>query len=224
MGELMRLPKPHAILLDWDNTLVDTWPVTGRAVNITLEKMGHQPWTEAEIHQRVAGSLRDTFPKIYGDRWQEARDIFYRAFEAVHLELLRAMPGAEEFLALARNRGVHLAVVSNKVGKYLRAEANHLGWASLFKRLVGAQDAARDKPALDPVHMAMDGSGVELGPHVWFVGDAGVDVECGLAAGCTTVLVQANMYAGAHKPHLQVRDCSALSESLERSSKGVDTL
>src|SRR5882757_7072851 len=141
------LKRPKAILFDWDNTLVDTWPCIGRATNITLEAMGHTPWTDAEVRARVAGSLRDTFPRIYGDRWEEARDIYYRAFKSTHLEMLKALAGAEEMLRFASKNGVHLGVVSNKTGEYLRAEAAHLGWNSLFGRLVGAQDAQRDKPA-----------------------------------------------------------------------------
>jgi phosphoglycolate phosphatase len=34
-----------------------------------------------------------------------------------------------------------LGVVSNKRGYLLRREAAHLGWMSLFHRLVGANDA-----------------------------------------------------------------------------------
>ena len=217
---MTRLPKPRAILLDWDNTLVDTWPCIGKAANITLEAMGRTPWSEAEIRERVAGSLRDTFPKIYGDQWEEARKIYYKAFEQVHLEMLQALPGAADLLSTAHSRGVYLAIVSNKTGNYLRLEVNHMGWAPLFSKLVGAQDAPRDKPALDPVHMSLTGSGIDLGPDVWFVGDAGIDVECGLAAGCSTVLVQANTYDGAHTPHLHVRDCAAVIEIFETSWTG----
>jgi phosphoglycolate phosphatase len=207
-------PKPRAILFDWDNTLVDTWPCIGKATNITLQAMGRDPWTESEIRERVAGSLRDTFPKIYGDRWDEARRIYYRAFEQVHLEMLAVLPGAVDILNTARARGLYLAVVSNKTGKYLRAEADHLGWTPWFRKLVGAQDAARDKPALDPVHLSLDGANVPLGPEVWFVGDAGIDVECGRAGGCTTVLVRGESYDGP-LPDVHVPDCGALLRVLE---------
>ena len=211
------LPKPRAVLLDWDNTLVDTWPCIGKAANITLQAMGQQPWTDAEIRERVAGSLRDTFPKIYGDRWEEAREIFYRAFEQVHLEMLTVLPGAEAFLKVALQRNVYLGVVSNKTGKYLRAEADHLGWTPWFGKIVGAQDAARDKPALEPIHLSLAGSGIEIGADVWFVGDAAIDMECGAAAGCTTVLVQAADYDSAHRPQRHVPDCRALLEAFEHA-------
>jgi phosphoglycolate phosphatase len=220
LGMRKPLPKPRAILLDWDNTLVDTWPCIGKAANITLQAMGQQPWTDAEIRERVAGSLRDTFPKIYGERWEEAREVYYRAFEQVHLDMLTVLPGAEDFLKTARQRNVYLGVVSNKTGKYLRAEADHLGWTPWFGKLVGAQDAARDKPALDPVHLCIAGSGVDLGTDVWFVGDAAIDVECGAAAGCTTVLVQAAAYDSAPRPDTHVADCHALLAMFEKSWVG----
>lgn len=189
--QLMAVPRPRALLFDWDNTLVDTWPCIGRATNITLETMGLKPWTPAEIRERVAGSLRDTFPKIYGDRWEQAREVYYRAFEQVHLEMLTELPGAGDFLAAAAKAGLYLGVVSNKTGKYLRQEAAHMGWDKHFKRLIGAQDAPRDKPEIDPVLMAMDASGLTLDKDVWFVGDAAIDVICAQNAGCTSVLLHA---------------------------------
>ena len=183
--------RPRAILFDWDNTLVDTWPCIGRATNITLETMGQKPWTPDEIKARVAGSLRDTFPKIYGDRWEQAREVYYRAFEQVHLDMLTEFAGAGDFVRAAANAGLYVAVVSNKTGKYLRAEAAHLGWTGLFKRLVGSQDAQRDKPDIEPVLMALDAAGFGPDSSVWFVGDAAIDVICAHNAGCTSVLVHA---------------------------------
>jgi phosphoglycolate phosphatase len=209
-----RMTLPRAVLFDWDNTLVDTWPCIGRATNITLAAMGMEPWTEAEIRARVAGSLRDTFPRIYGSRWEEARAIYYRAFEAVHLDMLLALPGAEALLRTARDAGLVLGVVSNKTGRYLRREVAHLGWDAYFTSLVGAQDAARDKPAPDPIHRALEGTGIVAGPEVWFVGDAGIDIDCGRAAGCTTLLLHGGSDDAALTPDQRAGDCDALARIL----------
>ncbi|MDX2222565.1 MAG: HAD family hydrolase [Rhodospirillaceae bacterium] len=209
-----RPPRPRAILFDWDNTLVDTWPVITEATAITLAAMGHAPWSATEMRARIAGSLRDTFPRIYGERWPEAMKIYYQAFERVHLDRLRALPGAADALGALGDAGVYLGVVSNKTGKYLRAEADHLGWTPRFGRLVGAQDVARDKPAADPVLAALAPAGVSPGADVWFVGDAEIDVVCGQAAGCTTVLVPppggAEPADMAVQPTLRVPDLSSL--------------
>lgn len=185
------LPRPDAILFDWDNTLVDTWPCIIRAMNTTLAAMGHDPWTEEEAQRRIARSLRESFPDLFGDRWKEAAEIFYRTFGEVHLEMLRPLEGAAEALAALRDEGVILAVVSNKTGRYLREEAAHLDWSGHFHRLVGAGDAPRDKPAGDVVHMALAGTGIDPRTgSVWFVGDMAVDMQCAHDSGCRPILVR----------------------------------
>jgi phosphoglycolate phosphatase len=71
----------------------------------------------------------------------------------------------------------------------LRREAETLGWSRHFGRLVGAGDAAADKPDPAPVGLALEPSGVGAGAEVWFVGDTGVDMDCARNAGCVPVLL-----------------------------------
>jgi phosphoglycolate phosphatase len=207
-------PKPKAIVFDWDNTLVDTFPTIHAALNVVQLAMGVTPWTLEEAHVRVRQSVRDVFPVMFGDRWEEAREIFYRAFQEVHLRELRMLDGADELLIHLRAAGVTLSVVSNKTAHYLRSEADHLGWSVRFHRVIGATDAPRDKPAPDPVHLSLQGTGVEAGPDVWFVGDTDIDLECAHHAGCVPVLVrqqapQPGEFA-AFPPLLHVRNLAEL--------------
>jgi phosphoglycolate phosphatase len=187
---LSTFPRPRAILFDWDNTLVDVWPAVSDALNAAFAAMGHEPWTLVETKARVRKSLRDSFPEMFGARWTEARDVFYARYGAEHLKHLVPMAGAAETLAGLKALGFYLGVVSNKNGHFLRAEAAALGWDGYFGRLVGATDAAADKPAPDPVHMALDGIGVRAGPEVWFVGDGAIDVQCALASGLTPLVLE----------------------------------
>jgi phosphoglycolate phosphatase len=184
-----RLPMPKALIFDWDNTLVDNWVTIGDAINAARTAFGHPAWSKAETLRNVRRSLRDSFPAMFGADWEEARRIFYETFEARHLETLRVIAGAEALLDGARARGLYLAVVSNKTGYLLRREAERLGWSPRFGALVGAGDAVRDKPAADPVHLALQHSGLTAGGDVWFVGDAPIDTACARAAGCTAVIV-----------------------------------
>ncbi|MGH6620499.1 MAG: HAD family hydrolase [Alphaproteobacteria bacterium] len=181
--------RPRAVIFDWDNTLVDSWATIHAALFETFQAMGHEPWTLEQTRERVRYSLRESFPKLFGDRWEDAMRLFYAAFERAHIEHLTPLPGAGEMLQAMHGAGFCLAVVSNKTGRYLRAEAEHLEWARFFHRVVGAGDAARDKPAEDPVHLALEGSGIPAGGDVWFVGDAGIDMEIAHITGCTPVLV-----------------------------------
>ena len=47
------LPKPKAIIFDWDNTLVDTWPLIHQAINITLEKMGKKKFSLEQVQNEI---------------------------------------------------------------------------------------------------------------------------------------------------------------------------
>ena len=208
------LPPPRAVIFDWDNTLVDTWPTITRCYNSVFTAFGMAHWTEDETRARAHGSLRDAFPELFGTRWEEAREVFYGTFNACHLEALRPVDGAAELLRDLVARGVYLAVVSNKTGAALRAEVHHLGWEQIFAKVVGATDAARDKPAPDPVTIALSGAALRPEDAVWFVGDTVVDLQCAHATGCIPVLVRAEEPAPdeflAYPPRLYARNCRAL--------------
>lgn len=180
---------PKALLFDWDNTLVDSWGTIHDAWAHTLAAMGHRPWTLEETRANVRKSLRDSFPALFGGRWEEARRLYMERYLAIHLERLTPLAGAAELLRSARERGLWLGVVSNKTGPVLRREAERLGWTAFFGPLVGAGDAKADKPDPAVVELALDGSGLAPGDGVWLVGDTGIDMECALNAGCVPVLV-----------------------------------
>lgn len=213
------LSRPRAVLFDWDNTLVDSWPTIADALNTTLHAFGHAPWTMAEVKSRVRKSMRDSFPKLFGDKWEAAGNVFYERYRRIHVEKLTPIAGAADMLAELAEAGIYLAVVSNKKGEFLRREAEHLGWARHFGRLVGALDAARDKPALDPVLMALDGSGIAPGTDVWIAGDADIDMECARNAACVPILVRETPPEvgefSSHPPARHFSDCWALSKALK---------
>ena len=213
--------RPEAVLFDWDNTLVDTWGVIHDAITHTLSAMGHPTWTMAETKARVRKSMRESFPQLFGDRWHEAEKVFYDRFKAIHIDLLQPADGAESLLQGLRRLDLPLGVVSNKTGAFLREEAAHLGWDDYFGRLVGAKDAARDKPAREPIDLALETLGVAAGPAVWFVGDTDIDLVCAVNAGCTPVLVRPEApdvgeFADA-PPAVHVPDCRSLLDLLEKN-------
>jgi phosphoglycolate phosphatase len=211
--------RPRAIVFDWDNTLVDSWATIHEALVLTFTAMGHEPWTLAETKMRVRHSLRDAFPALFGDRWDEARKLYLDHFTSMHIERLAPILGAAELLGQAQQAGFHLAVLSNKTGRILRLEADHLGWSRYFTRLVGAGDAKADKP--DPIAMqfALEGSGF-AGTDVWYVGDTALDMECATRAGCTAVLLGAldpeDQGFVKFPPQLHFADFTALGRSLRR--------
>lgn len=189
MSEKMLLP-PKAVIFDWDNTLVDSWETIQAALNLTFDDFGKDRWDLAETKTRVARSLRDSFPTLFGDnRWEEAKDRFYAHFKAIHLETLTPLAGAHDLLSALRDTGAYMGVVSNKNGDFLRSEVACLGWGHFFGGVVGATDAKKDKPAADPVHLAMGDSAAAQYENLWFVGDSVVDIQCARNVGATAILI-----------------------------------
>ncbi|HJU18546.1 MAG TPA: HAD family hydrolase [Stellaceae bacterium] len=183
------IARPRAILFDWDNTLVDSWATIHDALNIVMAAMDLPSWSLAETRSRVRLSLRESFPRHFGARWEEARQIYLDAFAAIHLDRLAPLPGSAALLEGLRGLGVFLGVVSNKTGALLRREAERLGWAPYFGSIVGAGDATADKPAAAPALFALAASGIAAGDAVWLVGDTAVDMQCAINAGCRPVLL-----------------------------------
>jgi phosphoglycolate phosphatase len=181
------LPQPHAILFDWDNTLVDTWPLIHRALNMTLRHMGHPEWSLEKVKSDVKKSMRDSFPDLFGPRWEEAGEHYLNSYKSLHLTHLEPLPGAEDMLRAIPD-DIFVGVVSNKRGPTLRQELAHLGWKELFDVAIGSDDAERDKPHPAPVILALKEFRREFGPEVWFVGDTIVDLECAAATGTTPIL------------------------------------
>ncbi len=184
----MTPPRPSCIVWDWDNTLVDGWAAIERGLNVTFRAFGMPEWDRVTVLARVRGSLRDTFPGMFGAEWEAARDIFYAEVRACHLQVLAPMPGAEAALAAAAALGPQ-GVVSNKQGPLLRAESAHLGWDHFFGAIIGAGDAEADKPDPAPLLLALRACGVEAGPHVWYLGDTALDMQAARAAECSAILI-----------------------------------
>lgn len=207
----MNLSRPRAVLFDWDNTLVDNWGAIRAALNAALRAFDLPEWSLEETHARVRRSLRESFPEIFGAEWERARAIFYKSFEEGHLDALATLPDAAELLAAL---DVPKAVVSNKQGRLLRREADHLGWTAHFHRLVGAGDAKRDKPDRAPFELAWQGLEIAEKDVVWYVGDTGLDMQAAHGSSCVPILVGNGMGDDSllerYPPALRVPDLGAL--------------
>jgi phosphoglycolate phosphatase len=203
--------KCDAILFDWDNTLVDTWASIFHAINITLVAFGLDPWTQKEAINNVQESGRDAFPKLFGEKAAEAQKLFYTTIEAEHLQGIKILEGAKELLTYLSSRSIPMGIVSNKAGKLLRKEVAFLGWDSHFGAIIGAGDAKQDKPAPDPALMALKELEVAPSENVWIVGDAPVDWDCALAAGCRSIAI-GDRFKAKTSVFVSIGNCTELNK------------
>jgi phosphoglycolate phosphatase len=200
----MRDGRPSVLLYDWDNTLVDGWAGITAALNAAFTAFGHQLWSVDDTRNRVRVALRESFPVMFGEQWEQARDIFYDTLTHQHLDHVSPMPGVPE--VLEAGAGWPQGVISNKAGAFLRREVIHLGWSRFFGPVVvGAGDASADKPGPAPIHLALSRLGRTSDLSVWYMGDTALDMQAARAAGVTGVLIgNADHDGGVERasPHL----------------------
>ncbi len=86
-----------------------------------------------------------------------------------------------------------------------------------FQHLVGAGDAALDKPHAAPMLLALEGSGIAC-DEAWYVGDTALDMECARNAGCLGVLLGARALDdetfARFPPDLHFPGCAALARHI----------
>lgn len=182
--------KPHAVLFDWDNTLVDSWLPLHKALEETFIAMGQKPWTLDQTRARVRTSARESFPLLFPGRAAQAQAFFYAAYERLHRDVVAPLSGAEGLLKKLQGKGCLLGVVSNKRGDLLRREVSAMGWETFFYAVVGANDASADKPARAVLDLVLAGTALQPGPRIWFVGDTDIDLRCAVLHGCRSILIR----------------------------------
>ena len=174
----------HYILFDWDGTLVDSMPLVLAGHNVVRAHFGLEAWTVEDALTKATKSARENFAALYEDRADEADKIFYEYVNRHRFQEIKPMAYTPECLKAFKANGVVMGVVSNKKHEYLNVEIPHFKWDQYFDVIVGAGEAARDKPAADPIHLALSRlHPVPKKPQVLYVGDTEVDLLAAQNAG-----------------------------------------
>jgi len=183
-----KLKKPKAIIFDWDNTLVNTWPLITESIDKTMSFMGKEPWGEKKVKDNVHKSMREYFPQLFGNKWEQAGEFYKKTYRDIHLKI-KLLEGSKELLDFLSSTDITVFCISNKIGATLRKEAKSIGVADKFFSLIGAGDANSDKPAKDPVELALLGSDIDLTKdEIWFIGDTVTDVQCAFNSNTTPII------------------------------------
>ena len=114
---------PKAFIFDWDNTLVSSWDMIYDIMNHALKKFRGETWSMEKIKENTHLSAKDNFPKLFGDKADEALTEIRRYAEQNHtnyLDSLQIMPGALNLLKYLKENDIPCAIVSNKHAKRLR--------------------------------------------------------------------------------------------------------
>jgi phosphoglycolate phosphatase len=173
----------RAVLFDFDGTLADSYAGIAATVNHVRAAHNLPPLPEDEVRRHVghgpAHLLSHTVPGADPVK-DTAR---YRAHHpTVMREGTRLLPGAAETLRALKDRGLLLAVCSNKPRMYTMDLLDFLGIAAVFDAVLGPEDVPRPKPAPDMLRAALRKLKV-ADTEALYIGDMAIDVQTARGAG-----------------------------------------
>lgn len=208
-----------SVFFDWDGTLVDSLPFLFKAHNHVRAYLGEPLWSRDEYARAIVYSTRELYPRIYGARSDEAREMLYNYITENHIDNIDIIDGAKDVLDVLKERGVPMGLVSNKRHDVLRREVEHLGWQDYFGVYNGAGAASQDKPSGVPLLFALEQHPDKIDiKDVLYVGDTESDLSCAKEAGCPVAFIRhvtdSDLLIDKYKPRYVVNNLGELKEKL----------
>ena len=163
------------------------------------------------IGNGIANLVRLALYEPYRGEEREARirAAVAKEYDARCLATTRPYPGITELLAGLRSRGIPLAVCSNKPDAFTARIVNALFPAGTFAELRGERPGVPKKP--DPASALDIAAKLGIPPaHCVFVGDSGVDIATGKAAGMATLGV-----VWGYRDRMELSEADGLAETPE---------
>ena len=180
-------------LFDLDGTLTNTLESMTYSVNLTLKEMGLSQITKDQCRMFVGNGARvliEESLKVSGDpkasRIEEGMKIYGRIFDqncTYHVTLYEGIP---EMLKALKDRGIHLAVLSNKPDRQTVKVVKEIFGDNIFDYAQGQKDGIRRKPEPDGVWYLMEQMQVSK-EECLYIGDSEVDAATGKNAGLKTI-------------------------------------
>ena len=171
----------HTYIFDLDGTLLNTLDDLVAATNYALQTHGMKQRTLDEVRRFVGNGVRRLIERAVPTGTSkddcEAVVATFQSYYLQHsLDRTRPYDGIPEMLAILRERGCRLAVVSNKFDAATKALCRHF-FPDIIEVAIGEHEAEgiRKKPSPDTVIEALRQLNVTRENAV-YVGDSEVDV------------------------------------------------
>lgn len=182
-----------ACIFDLDGTLTNTLESMTYSVNLTLEEMGLSKITKDQCRVFVGNGARvlmEKSLKAAGDtdasRIEEGMEIYGRIFDQNCTYHVTPYEGIPEMLKVLKDKGIHLAVLSNKPDRQTVKVVKAIFGEELFDYAQGQKEGIRRKPEPDGVWYLMEQMHVSK-EECLYIGDSEVDAATGRNAGLKTI-------------------------------------
>ena len=175
----------QAALFDLDGTLTNTLQDIADAMNRALAQHGLPGWTTEEYKYLVGDGVKILAQRAVRDRQDMAGAVreTYQRWYATHSQVTtQPYPGITEMLTALRQRGIRLAVLSNKPHADTVRVVSHYFPNIPFDQVCGQKEGVPVKP--DPTGAMVVAQSMGIAPENFvYLGDTAVDMRCAQNAG-----------------------------------------
>jgi HAD superfamily hydrolase (TIGR01509 family) len=187
----MKLNHKTLWLFDLDGTLIDSQEGIAFSTNITLRKFANTELTFFELTELFGTPIKEVFSsQIPLELLEEAFEFYQSHLLNSAIERMSLFAGVKETLETLRSQGKTLKIITNKHTNLAIRILEHFRLGDFFIEVFGS-DLAKPKPSPDLIKLALKNHNRE---ESVIVGDRIEDIQAGIAAGITTILVGINSY------------------------------
>lgn len=182
-----------AVVFDLDGTLSNSIESLKYCGDRAVEPFGCGPFTEEQYKYFVGDGSANLIKRCLAAGGEEKLVYFDQAF-ALYQEIfrehcmyhVRPYDGIRELLGALKERGVKLAVLSNKPHAETVNVIEALFGKDYFDVIQGQQEGVAIKPSPEGVFLVLDRLGVKA-EDILYLGDTATDMRTGKGAGAFTV-------------------------------------
>ena len=177
----MNFQKVKAVIFDLDGTLLDTLADIGTGLNTSLCRFGFEEHPIVSYRQRIGhgikNAVRASLPEtVSEEQYQEVLD-FYLSYYPQHCtEKTDYFPGTKAFLDAMVQKGMKLAVISNKTETTAQKVMGHYFPGYPWGFVWGRTEGRPLKPAKEAGILACEALGLQP-DEILYVGDGDSDME-----------------------------------------------
>ncbi len=187
-----------ACAFDLDGTLVDSIHDLARAANLARADLGLAELSSDRVASFVGDGAASLVARVLADSNSaeytgtaiqvEGMDRFNEHYRAGLSIATQFYPKVQETLHMLHERGMPLAIVTNKPERFTIPLLRELGVFEHFDVIVAGDSLPKKKPAPEPLQFAALQLKVELADML-MVGDSENDILAARAAGCPVIAV-----------------------------------
>ncbi|MCI0446246.1 HAD-IA family hydrolase [bacterium] len=181
--------KFKTIIFDLDGTLIDSYHAIQESLNYVLEHYGLAKVDLPTVKKMVGRGLENLMQRAVGDqRKEQAIALFRKSYDETVMRGTFLLPEVAETIRALHEKGIKMAVASNKPSIYSRTILENFELNPFFEACYGPDVVKQPKP-----HPAMlEGLMKELSAdkkETLYVGDMVIDVETARTAGVSVALI-----------------------------------